>query len=152
MAEQTEYAIAMNRRHLLAAASAATTAAVLPPVEPTKAAAIQPAPSPEVAAQMFSAANAKRLLEITRRNRLRKEAGLPLLSIPKEIRLMKTVEAANKFAKFSEAFRNRVRDKTLARIRRRRGEPHWMPEGMLAGIGFETEVSNNLRTLYKRIG
>ncbi len=47
-------------------------------------------------------------------NDLRKEVGLPLLSIPKEFRRIKTVEASTQFAKFSEAFRKRRSDSNIA--------------------------------------
>ena len=58
----------------------------------------------------------------------RKEAGLPLLSVSREIRLMKNVEAAERFATFSEAFRHRIRDKAMARTQRRQNDPNWKPK------------------------
>ena len=129
MAEQAEHVFTINRRRLLTSATAVMAAAIMPlPGEPGEAAAIQPGPlAPEAPAQMFSAANAKRLLEITRRNSLRKEAGLPLLSVTKEIRLMKNVETGERFPEFSATFRNRVRDKALARIQPWQNDAYWKP-------------------------
>jgi hypothetical protein len=106
----------------------------------------------KVPAQMFSAANAKRLLEIARRNSLRKEAGLPLLSVSRETRLMKSVEAAERFTKFSEAFRHRIRDKALARTRRWQNDPNWKPKDKWESITFEREVNQRLTRLFARIG
>jgi hypothetical protein len=46
-------------------------------------------PSKEAEGQNFSAVTLLRLQEIAERNRIRREAGLPLLSVPKELRRMK---------------------------------------------------------------
>jgi hypothetical protein len=154
MPEEICHAFAINRRRLLASAAAATTAALAPPFgEPGEAAAIQTEPlAPGVAAQSFSAANAKRLLEIARRNSLRKEAGLPLLSVSKEIRLMKSVEAAERFARFSEALRHRIRDNALARTRRWQNDPNWKPKDKWESSTFEREVNQRLTRLFTRFG
>lgn len=154
MAEQAEQAFAINRRRLLTSATAVTAAAIAPPLgEPGEAAAIQPVPlTPKAPAQTFSAANAKRLMVIARRNSLRKEAGLPLLSVTKEIRLMKSIETAERFATFSETFRYRVRDKTLARTQRRQNDPDWKPNDKWEGIAFETEVNGRVSRLFSRVG
>jgi hypothetical protein len=148
-----EHLFTIDRRRLLASATATTAAVAFPLGEPGEAAAIQPAPlAPEVPAQMFGAANAKRLLEIARRNNLRNEAGLPLLSVSKEIRLMRSVETAERFAKFSEAFRHRIRDKALARTRRWQNDPNWKPKDKWESITFEREVNQRLTRLFTRFG
>ena len=71
----------------------------------------------------FSSANARWLVEISERNRLRQQFGLPRLSITKELRQMKTVEVAADYARFCDKFRGRVRQKALARIQRWQNDP-----------------------------
>ena len=96
MVEPAEHVFNINRRRLLAGTAAATTAAIVPrPNEPGEAAAIQPVPlTPEVPGRGFCGGNARHLLEIARRNEIRRESALPLLSIPKELRRMKKLTDA----------------------------------------------------------
>jgi hypothetical protein len=154
MAERTEHTFNINRRRLLASAAAATTAAIVPPAgETARAASTQPGPrTAEAPVQEFSSANARRLSEISERNRLRQEFGLPRLSVVKELRRMKAADDAVDYQRFSDDFRNRDKQKTLARIRRRQNDPHWEPTNKWAGISFETEVSERLTRLFARIG
>ncbi len=152
----SEHLPSIDRRRFLASAALASTAsitAVMNPAEATLVQAAQPlSPPPEVPSPNVSAVTASRIAEITERNNLRKDVGLPLLSIPKELRRIKAAEAYAKFAKFSEVFRKRVRDKMLARVRRRCGDPDWVPKRMMAGMGFEYEVSREVRKLWERVG
>ncbi len=151
-----EHPPSIDRRRFLTSAALATTASVVPIVKPAETALAEtshPLPPPsEVPVLNVSAVTVSRLAEIIERNNLRKEVGLPLLSIPKELRRIKTAEAYAKFAKFSEIFRKRVQEKMLARIRHRIGDPNWKPNGMMAGMGFEYEVSREVRKPYGRIG
>jgi hypothetical protein len=107
-------------------------------------------PSKESQAQSFSAVTLPRLREIAERNRVRQKAGLPLLSVPKELRRMKEAADAEKFRSFAEAHRRRVYQKMLARVRRQCGDPHWAPTGMLSGGGlwFGAQVDEQLTKLY----
>jgi hypothetical protein len=92
-----------------------------------------------------------RLREIAERNRIRQDAGLPLLSVPKELRRMKEAADTEKFIKFADAHRERVYNKMLARARRRCGDPNWDPTGMLGGMWFNSQVERQARKLYRRI-
>ena len=83
----------LDRRQVLRGAAAATAIRALPASERAVAAPQEIEASANLVAwSHFSAATLRRLEEIALRNRLRKEAGLPLLSVVKELRRMKTVE------------------------------------------------------------
>jgi hypothetical protein len=63
-----------------------------------------PALTPEVPPLNVCAATARRLLEICRRNELRREAKLPLLPIAKELRRIKLQEDLEEFERFEAAY------------------------------------------------
>ena len=86
-----------------------------------------------------SAGTAHRLLEIARRNEIRQGAGLPLLSIPRELRLMKRQEELVAFGRFEIAHRRAVWDQVLASRRLAEVNPNWRPSWM-EGIGYQSEV------------
>jgi hypothetical protein len=150
----------LSRRELLSTAATVSVAGIAPNVafdahaksEIAQEAQPLAPPSKEAEAQNFSAVTLLRLREIAERNRVRQEAGLPLLSVPKELRRMKEAAEAEKFRNFAEAHRRRVYEKMLARDRRRRGDPRWAPTGMLSGGGlwFGARVDEQLRKLYCR--
>ena len=102
-------------------------------------------PYPEVQARNFANITNFRLREIAERNSIRQEAGLPLLSVPKELRRMKEAADAEKFRAFVEANRKNVYAKMLGRVRRRCGEPNWTPNGVLSG-GAVARVDNSALT------
>jgi hypothetical protein len=104
-------------------------------------------------AQKFSAVTSLRLQEIAERNRVRQEAGLPLLSVPKELRRIKEVADAEKFRNFVEEHRKNIYQKMLARVRRQYGDPEWAPTGMLSGGGlwFGAQVDEQLTKLYRQL-
>jgi hypothetical protein len=66
---------------------------------------------------------------------------------------MKEAADAAKFRNFAEAHRQSVYQKILARARRRCGDPHWVPTGMLSGGGlwFGAQVDEQLTKLYRRL-
>jgi hypothetical protein len=101
----------------------------------------------------FDSITIVRLREIAERNRIRHEAGLPVLSLAMELRRMKKTADAEKFREFADAYRKRVHDRVLARLRRRCGDPNWAPTGMLSGGGmwFNVQVDRQVRKLYRRI-
>ncbi len=154
--KSSEHMRSLDRRRFLASAALATTASITAVVnlsETALAETVQPLlPPSEVPPVNVSAVTACRITEIIERNNLRKESGLPLLSIPRELRRIKTAEAYARFAKFSEVFRKRVQEKMLAQCRRQCGDPNWVPNWMLSGMALEYEVSRELRKLYGRIG
>jgi hypothetical protein len=144
----------INRRHLLT--SAATTAVVgiarnIPRASFIAHSELTP-PYPELQPGNFSNITSLRLREIAERNSIRQEAGLPLLSVPKELRRMKEAADAEKFRAFVEANRKRVYAKMHRRMRRRSGDSNWTPSGVLSGGGlwFSAQVDRQLRALYRR--
>jgi hypothetical protein len=151
----------LSRRQLLSSAATITVAGIAPNVGfeaharseiAQQAQALGP-PSKEAQAQNLSAVTLLRLREIAERNCVRQEAGLPLLSVPKELRRMKEVADAEKFRNFAEAHRSRIYQKMLARVRRQCGDPHWAPTGMLSdgGLWFGARVDEQLTKLYSRL-
>jgi hypothetical protein len=151
-------AVVVDRRQLLASAAVVVTASIVPTIEQTEAAGaakvvqVPEAQELEDSACHFSTVTALRLREIAERNRLREEAGLPLLSMPKELRRMKEAADTEKFRKFAEVHRRRVYEKMLSRVRRRSGDPNWTATGMLSGGGFwfSVQVDEQMRKLYRR--
>jgi hypothetical protein len=149
----------INRRQLLTSAATTAVAGITPKVprpempaksEVASANALAP-PYPEPAPN-FATITILRLREIAERNSIRQQAGLPLLSVARELRRMKEAADAEKFRAFVEANRKRVYAKMLRRVRRRCGEPNWVPTGVLSGGGlwFTAHVDRQLRILYRR--
>jgi hypothetical protein len=151
----------LSRRQLLSSATTITVAGIAPNVayevraksEIAQEAQVLVPPSKKGQAQNFTAVTLLRLREIAERNRVRQEAGLPLLSVPKELRRIKEAADAEKFRTFAEAHRKSIYQKMLARERRRRGDPYWAPTGMLSGGGlwFDARVDEQLTKLYCRL-
>jgi hypothetical protein len=96
------------------------------------------------------AATARRIEEIAARNRIRQEARLPLLSIPKELRRMKEATVAAKFEVFADAHRATVWDEVLAAKRQASGEPTWHPKGWMEGLAMQAQVSRILRQRFEK--
>jgi hypothetical protein len=151
-----------NRRQLLTSAATITVAGIAPDIphaELAKLGTPQPtqvsSPSPaQTQACNFGRVTVLRFRQIAERNRIRREAGLPLLSVSKELRRMKEVADTERFREFADAHRKTVYIKMLARMRRRCGVPNWAPTGMLSGGGmcFAAQVEKQIRKLYRRIG
>jgi hypothetical protein len=151
----------LSRRQLLSTAATTTAAGIAPNLAfnaharseiAQQAQALAP-PAKEAQAQKFCAVTSLRLREIDERNRVRQEAGLPLLSIPRELRRMKHAADAEKFRNFAKAHRGRIYEKMLARVRRQCGDPQWTPTGVLSGGGlrFGARVDEQLTKLYSRL-
>jgi hypothetical protein len=143
----------LSRRQLLSTAATAAVAGIAPSITfdaharseiAPQAQALAPS-SKEAHVQNFSAVTSLRMREIAERNRFRKEAGLPLLSISRELRRMMHAADSEKFRKFAKAHRGRIYEKMLARVRRQRGDPQWAPSGVLSGGGllFDALVDEN---------
>src|SRR5262245_16113016 len=131
----------VNRRRLLTSATAITVAGIAPDIAPPENRPQPPTqppvpPSTDAQVRNFDPITILRLREIAERNRIRHEAGLPLLSVAKELRRMKQTADAHDFKTFADALRNRLHEKMLARVRRRHGDPNWAPTGMLSGGGL----------------
>ena len=104
---QSKSSPSLDRRQLLTSSAAVTVAGIVP-METTENAtpavtAINLARIPVEHPPVLNvcAATARRIEEIVARDQIRHEARLPLLSIPKELRRMKTVDDA---AEFEEGF------------------------------------------------
>ncbi len=141
----------LHRRDFLVTAAALATSGAARGIKGAPVSATTPISSAALSIPSYPNASAH-LAEIAGRNLLRQESGLPLLSVSKELRRIKTAEASATFAKFCDAFRESVKGKVLARFRRQCGDPKWVPNGMLSGMAFEYEVSRELRKVYERIG
>jgi hypothetical protein len=139
-----------DRRQLLHGAAAATAINALPAGEPAVAAPQEIKATNLAGWSRFSAATRSRLAEIALRNRLRKEAGLPLLSVAKELRRMKTAADEKRFGQFAALHRKAVWDEVLKLVRDEMSDPNWKPTGWIAGMGFQARVDGILRHRYQR--
>src|SRR6516165_3011739 len=140
MATQIPRPLAMNRRQLLATVAAIPMSGVLPPQVSADALNVPSIPTSEPSPLKLCAATARRIEEIIARNRIRAEACLPLLSIPKELRRMKEADDAGAFEAFANAHRGAVWDEVLATKRETRGEPNWRPSGWMEGLALQAEI------------
>jgi hypothetical protein len=96
--------IAIDRRSLLTAAAIAAASTIPVTAADAVCEAIQSCILPPgVGSPKVCAATARRLLEIHRRNELRREAQLPVLPIAKELRRMKEQEELEAFRQFEAA-------------------------------------------------
>ena len=66
-------------------------------------------------------------MEIARRNEIRREAKLPLLSIAKELRRMKKQEELEEFERFEAVHGKAVWQEVLKERREAEGNPNWQP-------------------------
>jgi hypothetical protein len=145
-----DFPLSINRRRLMTAAAAVTaTGSILTVVKRAAAAAapdlFQYRPlTLEVEPGNFCAATARRLLEIARRNEIRREAKLPLLPIPKELRRMKRQEDLEEFERFEAVYGKAVWDEVLKERREAEGNPNWRPSWM-EGVSHQSEVYKILR-------
>jgi hypothetical protein len=141
-----DFRLSINRRRLLTSGAAAATAAIAPGAGCVKAAfanAAQPATLPaETPALKLCAATARRLLEIARRNEIRREAKLPLLPIGKELRRIRRQEELEEFERF-EAARGKAVWEEVLKARREAEGPNWRPNS-LEGMFYQSQVHNTL--------
>jgi hypothetical protein len=94
---------------------------------------------------------------IAQRNALRRECGLPRLDQAYELnrlRALLELEWQATFDTWAETtgLRHRVEEKHLARERRRRSDPAWVPSGMIKGLEFGHGVEKTLDRLYRTRG
>jgi hypothetical protein len=125
-----EFPVNIDRRRLLVSAAALPAASIMPEIqcgEPLNLAdAAQPlSPPSTLPALNVCAATARRLAEIARRNEIRREANLPLLSVARELRRMKEQELQDEFSRFEAAHGKAVLEETLKRRREAEGSPNW---------------------------
>jgi hypothetical protein len=149
--KQAEPSVGLDRRQLLAATAVVTAAGIVPnpdaagatnSAQAAKAATI---PASDTPTYNVCASMARRIEEIARRNRIREEARLPLLSIPRELRRMKQIADARAFEEFADRHRHAVWDEVLGPTRESRGEPNWRPTRLMEGYAFQAQVNRILR-------
>ena len=146
-----DFPLNIDRRHLLATGAAVATAAIALRADRVDAALADtvqlPALTPEVPPLNVCTATARRFLEIARRNEIRREGYLPLLSIPKELRRMKKQEELEEFERFEAVYGKAVQDEVLKPRREAEGNPNWRPSWM-EGISYQTQVNKILRAQF----
>ena len=138
--------LTFNRRQILTTAAAVTATGIVPD-KPTEAAtpaevAITSAPLSvsHPPALNLCAATARRIEEIVARNRIRQEAQLPLLCIPRELRKMRAADDLAEFERFAAHHREAVWDEVLAPVREAKRDPHWRPSRLMEGLAFQAHA------------
>jgi hypothetical protein len=138
-----DFPLSINRRRLMTAAAAVTATGTLPSVKLADAAAADVLPSPPLTPKAepatLSAATARRLMEIAQRNEIRREAKLPLLSIPRELRRMKDQETSEEFERFEAVYGKAVWEEVLKARPEAEGNPNWRPTWM-EGLCIQNQV------------
>jgi hypothetical protein len=147
----------IDRRQVLLASAVALTAARMALVaekadatEPAQEIGLTNAPpvSSEAEASTLSDTTALRIQEIEARNRLREEVGLPVLSISKELRRIKTAADQGVFRQFEASHGNAVWDEVLKPIRDEKGDPNWRP-GWMQGVALQNDFYRILRQRFR---
>src|SRR3974377_170747 len=117
MATQIPRPLTMNRRQLLTTVAAIPMSEILPPQAAADAVPVPSIPTSEPSPLNVCPATARRIVEITARNRIREEACLPLLPIAQELRRMKTVDDAAEFERFAAHHSEAIWEEVLAPVR-----------------------------------
>jgi hypothetical protein len=140
----------LDRRQLLASTAAIAAIGIVPRCEQVEAATPSEVVSAaEIPVWNVCAGTARKIAEIAERNRIRQEAGLPLLSIAKELRRMKRAEDEAEFEAFAAVHQKAVWKEVLVPERKRRGQPDWRPTSFLEGLAFQSQVSKILHEQFK---
>jgi hypothetical protein len=87
---------------------------------------------------------------ISRRNELRQQAHLPLLSVASEARAMKQLEINQVFRNWEAPRRPAVFAEVLQRHREKLNNPSWRP-GAISGQGLSCETDAILREQYLKV-
>ena len=140
----------LDRRQLLRGAAATTAISALPTSELAVAAPREIETTNSTGWSHLSVVTRSRIEEIAFRNGLRKEAGLPLLSVAKELRRMKAVADEERFRRFAARHREAVWNDVLKIVRHEIGSPNWRPTGWIVGMGFQARVDGILSDRYQR--
>ena len=139
---QSEPSLGLDRRQLLASAAALSVGTV-PGIEAAaevtnsgQAVPVAQIARSETAGWNVCAGTAQKIKEIAARNIIRAEAGLPLLSVPQELRRMKQITDAMVFEEFAERHRQAVWDEVLGPMREAKGGAELAFKHLHGGIGF----------------
>ncbi len=88
--------------------------------------------------------------EVKARNRLRAEAGLPLVSVSKEVQKLHAAELWQDYRAWVDRnpdLLGRIEAEELEGERRERYDPTWEPRGLLNGAGaFGSKVQDRMRS------
>jgi hypothetical protein len=124
--KQSEPILGLDRRQLLASAAVITAAGIVPKAEvaqaanPGEVANAAELTTSDVPTWNVCAGTARKIKEIAARNIIRAEAGLPLLSVPQELRRMKQVTDAMAFEDFADRRRQAFWNEVLGGARNQR--------------------------------
>jgi hypothetical protein len=152
---QTEPALGLDRRQLLASAAALSVGNIAgvdtahQVFNSGQAVTVAEMPTSNAAARNVCAETAQKIEELAARNIIRAEARLPLLSIPKELRRMKKAADAMAFEEFADRHRQSAWEEVLAPVRVARGEPNYRPTRWMEGLAFQAQVGKILRERFK---
>ena len=147
---QSQTALGLDRRQLLTSAAAIAATGIVPRYAQVKTAnPPELVSAAETPAWNVCAVTARRIAEIAKRDRIRQEAGLPLLSIAKELRRMKTAEDQAEFEAFAAVHQSAVWDEVLTPGRKSRGQPHWRPSSFMEGLAFQSQINKILHEQFK---
>jgi hypothetical protein len=153
--KQSEPSLGLDRRQLLASAAVITAAGIVPKAEaaqaanPGEVANAAELTTSDVPTWNVCAGTARKIKEIAARNIIRAEAGLPLLSVPQELRRMKQVTDAMLFEEFADRHRQAIWEEVLGPVREAKGEPNWRPSRLMEGLAYQSRVSKILRERFK---
>jgi hypothetical protein len=147
---QSARTLSVDRRQLLCSVAVITVTGVAPGLEHLECAkpaelvtVVKPLPA-EAMIWNVCATTRRRLEEIGQRNRIREEAGLPLLCVTKELRRMKAQVDAEVFRRFEAVHRTAVWGEVLKPMRDATGDPNWRPTSFMEGLTFQAQVSQIL--------
>lgn len=113
----------------------------------------------DVPARRYTSGIQDIVAQVQERNRLRRDAGLPLVSVAKEVR---TIVEAKRKAAFEADFEHFIRttiykeqfeEELFAAERLARGDLNWRPSGMLSGGGllFRRALRKRLLEAYRQM-
>jgi hypothetical protein len=145
MATQIPRPLTMNRRQLLTTVAVIPMSGIVPAQVSADALNVPSIPTSEPSPLNLCAATARRIEEITARNRIRAEACLPLLSIPMELRRMKEAAETAGFEAFAAINRQSVLEEVLPPMREAKGQPNWRPSDRMQGMAVQAQVNKILR-------
>jgi hypothetical protein len=146
----------IDRRKLLKTSVAITAVNFAPDLAPSETASVVSVQSVSTASEgilNICANTARRLLEIERRNELRRETKLPLLEVSKEWRRLKALDDARRcseeFSQFEAIHREAVWAEVLQPRRKALGDQNWKPKYWSEGVGYQSEVYRILRERFR---
>jgi hypothetical protein len=147
---QSDQTLRLDRRQLLGSVAVITATGMTAGVErlecakPPALVNVAESSPAEIRTCNVCATMRRRLEEIAQRNRIREEAGLPLLCVTKELRRMKAQADAELFRRFEAVHRTAVWGEVLKPMRDATGDPNSRPTSFMEGLGLQAKVSKIL--------